>query len=95
MLTVKEASTEMGLSPVRVRQLCQDGRIKGAVKLGGWAWMIPTPIVRYQPPRGRPPIGEPASERLALAALHREQLSSQGRVRSLARTRPQRQQRGR
>ena len=59
VLTVREAATEMGLSAVRVRQLCQDGRIKGAVKLGGWAWMIPTPIVRYQPPRGRPPIGEP------------------------------------
>ena len=59
MLTVREAAAEMDLSPVRVRQLCQDGRIKGAVKFGGWVWMIPTPIVRYQPPRGRPPIGEP------------------------------------
>ena len=43
LVTVSQAAEELGVQPVRVRQLCQQGRIKGAEKLG-WAWVIPQPI---------------------------------------------------
>ncbi|NQT72072.1 MAG: helix-turn-helix domain-containing protein [Chloroflexi bacterium] len=43
LLTVTQAAEKLGVKPVRVRQLCQQGRIKGAEKLGS-TWIIPTPI---------------------------------------------------
>jgi len=43
LVTVSQAAEELGVKPVRVRQLCQQGRIKGAEKLG-WAWVIPQPV---------------------------------------------------
>ncbi len=43
LLTVTQAATELGVKPVRVRQLCQQGRVKGAEKVG-FSWVIPKPI---------------------------------------------------
>ena len=43
LITVKEAAYELALSAIRVRQLCQQGRVKGARKIGR-DWVIPTPI---------------------------------------------------
>jgi len=37
---IKEAAKKWGLSDRRVRVLCQDGRIEGAIKLE-WSWTIP------------------------------------------------------
>lgn len=39
LMTVKEASRYMGLSPIRVRQLCQEGKL--GTKVGdGTLWVI-------------------------------------------------------
>ena len=43
IVTVTQAAEELGVKPVRVRQLCQQGRVKGAEKLGS-TWVIPKPI---------------------------------------------------
>lgn len=43
LLTVTQAAAELGVRPVRVRQLCQQGRIRGAEKLGS-SWVIPKPM---------------------------------------------------
>ena len=42
-VTANEAAEELGLTPGRVRQLCQAGRIKGAQKFGN-GWAIPSPV---------------------------------------------------
>lgn len=39
-IDVKEASERWGISDRRIRLLCNEGRIDGAIKLG-WAWTIP------------------------------------------------------
>ncbi|MGI6618159.1 MAG: helix-turn-helix domain-containing protein [Bacillota bacterium] len=39
-LTTKQAAEKWNLSLRRVQVLCEQGRIKGAVRLG-WAWAIP------------------------------------------------------
>lgn len=39
-LTAKQAAKKWNKSPRRVQVLCEQGRIKGAVRLG-WAWAIP------------------------------------------------------
>ncbi|CRZ33850.1 helix-turn-helix protein [Herbinix hemicellulosilytica] len=39
-LTAKQAAEKWNISPRRVQVLCEQGRIKGAVRLG-WAWAIP------------------------------------------------------
>ena len=39
-IDVKEASTRWGITDRRIRLLCTQGRIDGAIKLG-WSWMIP------------------------------------------------------
>ncbi|HEY8362830.1 MAG TPA: helix-turn-helix domain-containing protein, partial [Tissierellaceae bacterium] len=36
-LTTKQAAEKWNISPRRVQVLCEQGRIKGAVRLG-WAW---------------------------------------------------------
>lgn len=40
-MDVKSASEKWGITPRRVRILCNDGRIDGAVR-NGWSWVIPT-----------------------------------------------------
>ncbi len=39
-MDVKSASEKWGITPRRVRILCNDGRIDGAVR-NGWSWVIP------------------------------------------------------
>ena len=41
-LTAEQAAKVLGLSAAGVRYLCNQGRLRGAKKLG-WAWMIPSP----------------------------------------------------
>lgn len=41
MISVKEAAKKWGVSERRVQKLCNDGRIKGAIKFAG-SWMIPS-----------------------------------------------------
>ena len=41
---VNTAAKILGVSPVRVRRLCRDGRVFGVERIG-WGWLIPTPIV--------------------------------------------------
>ena len=55
LVTVTQAAAKLGVKPVRVRQLCQQGRIKGAEKLGS-AWVIPKPIEIIPGTRGPKPI---------------------------------------
>ena len=40
-IDVNEASAKWGISARRIRLLCQEGRIDGAIKLG-WSWTIPS-----------------------------------------------------
>ena len=40
MISVKEASKKWNVSERRVQKLCNDGKIKGAIKFGR-VWMIP------------------------------------------------------
>ncbi len=40
-ISVKEAAKEWNISERRVRALCADGKIEGAVRVGGWTWSIP------------------------------------------------------
>lgn len=45
-LTAKQAALKLGVSSTRVRDLCQQGRVKGAEMLGAAVgWMIPDPPV--------------------------------------------------
>ena len=39
-LTTKQAAEKWNISPRRVQVLCEQGRIKGTVRLG-WVWAIP------------------------------------------------------
>lgn len=51
-ISALEASKIMKLSKIRVKQLLQEGRIKGARKVGNYTrsqWIIPTPIVLLEP----------------------------------------------
>ena len=60
-LTSNEAAEALGLSRVWILRLCQQGRVKGARKLGR-AWMIPAPPVllgRFRH-RGQVTTGEAA-----------------------------------
>ena len=40
-IDVKEAAAKWGISDRRIRILCAEGRIDGAIKLG-WSWTIPS-----------------------------------------------------
>ncbi len=51
MITVAQAAKILGVSRVRVCQLCRAGRIEGANQFGN-AWMIPTPF-KVLPPQKR------------------------------------------
>jgi excisionase family DNA binding protein len=60
LLTVKQAAKELGLSPGRVRQFCQQGRIG---TLYGWQWLISREELdkfkEIERPAGRPPKQSP------------------------------------
>ena len=47
-VTAKRAAEECGVSRRRINQLLQQGRIKGAVKLGK-QWVMPMPVVVLPP----------------------------------------------
>lgn len=53
MLTSKDFAAKLNVDPARVRRLCIDGRIKGAVKFGP-NWMIPPEAKVKKVPMGRP-----------------------------------------
>ena len=53
-VTVRQASTELGVSERRVRQLAGEGRVRGATKAGA-EWLIPTPVELVPGRRG--PVG--------------------------------------
>lgn len=50
-MTTGEAGRELGISPGRVRQLVQEGRLRG-VKVGR-DWLIRTPLKDPRKPEGR------------------------------------------
>lgn len=50
--TCTEAAQELGLSARRIRALCEQGRVHGAIKVGR-DWLIPRPI-RIEPARKGP-----------------------------------------
>jgi hypothetical protein len=51
-LTTKQAAEKWHISPRRVQVLCEQGRIKGAVRLG-WAWAIPKDAEKPEDARRR------------------------------------------
>ncbi len=53
-VTVREAAVRLGVSERRVRKLAQDGRMRGATKVGA-EWLIPTPVEVVPGRRG--PLG--------------------------------------
>ena len=53
-VTVREAAVRLGVSERRVRQLAEDGMIRGATKAGA-EWLIPTPVEVIPGKRG--PVG--------------------------------------
>ena len=53
-VTVREATTRLGVSERRVRKLARDGRLQGAIKAGA-EWLIPTPVEVIPGRRG--PVG--------------------------------------
>jgi len=60
--SANEAAAALGISPPRVRQLCQAGKIK-AVKLGAWAWAISAAEVEKARKRKTIPGPEPEKKR--------------------------------
>lgn len=41
-ISVKEAAEKVGVTERWIQQLCKDGRVRGAVRLGGTGpWLIP------------------------------------------------------
>jgi len=40
IMTVKDAALQWGITPRRVQVLCDNGRVQGAIRLGG-TWIIP------------------------------------------------------
>ena len=53
-VAVREAARRLGVSERRLRQLAQDGRVRGAAKVGA-EWLIPTPVEVIPGKRG--PVG--------------------------------------
>lgn len=43
-ITAIEAAEQLGVKPMRMRQLCRQGRIAGAVQEANGRWLIPTPV---------------------------------------------------
>jgi hypothetical protein len=56
-LTTKQAAEKWNISPRRVQVLCEQGRIKGAVRLG-WAWAIPKDAEKPEDARRRRKLKE-------------------------------------
>jgi hypothetical protein len=56
MVITLEAARLRGISSQRMRFLCAEGRVRGAVKMGR-QWLIPTPVTVSEVRRGRPPMG--------------------------------------
>ena len=54
-LSVEMAADRLGVTPRYVRRLCQDGRVRGAKRLGH-SWVIPVPIDIAEGSRGRPGV---------------------------------------
>lgn len=59
--TTAQAAERLGVTPARVRKLCQDGKLEGAFRAGR-DWFIPWPEVRKRkrakPDKGgRPALG--------------------------------------
>lgn len=52
-ITTAEAAAQLGVTPLRVQQLCRERRIKGA-RLVGRTWQIPEDFVIT--PRTRGPV---------------------------------------
>lgn len=53
-ITTKEAAEKWGISDRRVLQYCNEGRIKGAVKMGN-TWLIPKSAERPADGRKKKP----------------------------------------
>ena len=56
LVTIAAAADALGISPVRMRQLCQARRVRGAEKIGR-DWMVPVG------PDGRPRVDEKETTR--------------------------------
>lgn len=56
-LTTKQAAEKWNISLRRVQVLCEQGRIKGAVRLG-WAWAIPKDAEKPEDARRRRKLKE-------------------------------------
>ena len=54
-LSVEMAADQLGVTPRYIRRLCQDGRVRGARRLGH-SWVIPVPLDIAEGSRGRPGI---------------------------------------
>ena len=54
-LSVEMAADQLGVTPRYIRRLCQDGRVRGAKRLGH-SWVIPTPLDIAEGSRGRPGV---------------------------------------
>ena len=45
-ISVKEAAEKAGVTERWIQQLCKDGKIEGAMRLGGTgAWLVPTDYI--------------------------------------------------
>mgnify|MGYP000854762012 CR=1 FL=1 len=53
-LTVSAAAARWGVTPSLVRRWCREGRIRGAVRVGPRAWVIPADAQRPAAARSRP-----------------------------------------
>jgi excisionase family DNA binding protein len=56
VLTVGKAATELGVSPSMLRQMCERGLVRGAVRIGRW-WRIPREEVERIRVEGAPFLG--------------------------------------
>ena len=54
-LSVEMAADQLGVTPRYIRRLCQDGRVRGAKRLGH-SWVIPVPLDIAEGSRGRPGV---------------------------------------
>ena len=54
-LSVEMAADQLGVTARYIRRLCQDGRVRGAKRLGH-SWVIPVPIDIAEGSRGRPGV---------------------------------------
>lgn len=60
-LNATEAAAKKNMSKARMAELCRNGHIKGAIKIGG-RWAIPTPIDRTIGRPGRRPRRKEAGQ---------------------------------